>query len=394
MDAVVKRDLKILIVLAVAMKIVAVLLTVGVFHSFIDFWDYSYYYDGLSKLSAGQIPYLDFQFDYPILAWLPLVTAYTFSSSPQMFSFVLELIMLVFDILTIYGIYRIGMLVWVSRTRAFTAGVLYALSLPVAYFTLVRLDPFPVCIMVWAVVVTLERQAFKGYVVSFFGFLVKVFPVILVPFFVIWNSKGGDFKKEVWSAAKIAPLFIIPFVVLAGSVTERLSGSGVVMANTPTYLLHMYLFNILHLPIPIGDLSLFMYALAASALLLLANAFLRAKKNPVILLTTLMLAIFVIVFCSKLHSPQFIMWYLPFLCLLVADDIELIGLLFIVQILAYVEFPLLFGSYYNNAEYLHAVYSGGWWFTLAFFTLEYFAIFWLLIAVINKHKFSFSISPY
>jgi uncharacterized membrane protein len=74
-------------------------------------------------------------------------------------------------------------------------------------------------------------------------------------------------------------------------------------------------------------------------------------------------------------------WFTPFLALLVADDLLKIGLFYLTQALAYIEFPLMFNTYYVNLRYVNPAGSWGWYLTLLFFTLEYlaFVVLFLLI---------------
>ncbi len=57
-----------------------------------------------------------------------------------------------------------------------------------------------------------------------------------------------------------------------------------------------------------------------------------------------------------------------------AGDLLKTGLFYLVQALAYIEFPLLFGSIYVNLNYVNPAGSGGWYLALLFFTLEYLAL--------------------
>jgi hypothetical protein len=385
MDSDIKRDILILIGVAILMKVIIVLMTVMTFSSFIDFWDMSYYFESMSRVTAGQTPYLDFPFDYPVLAWIPIVAAYTLVPSLPGFFLVFEFFMLICDALAIIGIYYVALEIWGSKTRAFRSALLYVIALPAAYFTLVRFDPLPVMIMIWAVWFTIRGESTKGYLTALVGFLVKIFPIVLVPFFALWNAKGKELKKELIVAGGLTALFVIPSLLLLGTFTGRVSSSGSVYANTPTYLVHMYLSKILHLNISASAISTVFYVLAGLAFIWLTIAFLRARKSPVMLLTTLMAALFIIVFVSRLHSPQYILWYLPFFCLLVADDIYLTVWLVTVEILAYIEFPIFFGKIYTNAEYLSPVGSAMWNQTIIFFSLEYLSMLCLLIMIIRKN---------
>lgn len=392
MDPDIKQDLLILIGLAIIMKAITILITL-LSNSLIDYWDMSYYFESAVRvMQGGQLPYRDFSFDYPVAAWIPILTAYVIIPSRPGFFLVFVYFMLIFDMLTIIGIYMIAMQVWESKRRAFAAGALYALCLTAAYFTMVRFDPVPVCIMMWAIWFTLQGKTVQGYIATLVGFLAKIFPIIILPFLVLWNAKGKDLKKEVIVAGLLSAC-VIPLVFFLGSVTGRVGSGATVYANTPAFLLHMYTENILHLSVTVNQISMFLYVLAGMAFLALFWFFVKARKSPVMLLTTLLLAIFIIVFVARLHSPQYVMWYLPFLCLLVSDDLHLMIVLLFTQVLAFFEFPVFFGKLYTNAEYLSTVGSGIWTITVLFFTLEYLVMLCLLIMIIRKNQPSFKEQP-
>lgn len=390
MDSDIKRDILILLAIAIVMKAAVTLLTILPLNSFIDLWDMSYYFESISRVAAGQIPYVDFPFDYPILAWIPIALAYKIIPTLPGFFLVFEFFMLICDGLSIAGMYLIAYKIWGSKTRAFRAGLLYAIALPVAYFTLVRFDPLPVCIMIWAVWLTIRGETMEGYFTALIGYLVKIFPIVLMPFFILWNAKGKDLKKEIFWGGLLTAAFVIPSIMQLGTFTGRVGSSGQVYANTPSYLLHMYFLNIFHLPVKAEQISMVLYGLAGIVFIWLTIAFLRARKSPVMLLTTLLLAIFMIVFVARLHSPQYIMWYLPFLCLLVSDDTYLTVGLILFDLIAYLEFPILFGKIYTNAKYLSPVGSGLWYGTLFFFSFEYLVLIFLVFTVTKKNWSSFA----
>jgi hypothetical protein len=127
-----------------------------------------------------------------------------------------------------------------------------------------------------------------------------------------------------------------------------------------------------------------MYGLMAITILyLLYIAYTDTEKRPVTLLKTLLGALIAVIVFTKFHSPQYIVWFTPFLCLLVADDMYKIVLFYVVQVFAYIEFPLMFGSFYTNLAYTNAVGSSGWYTTLVFFTLQYFVLLVLVFAIIR-----------
>ncbi len=146
--------------------------------------------------------------------------------------------------------------------------------------------------------------------------------------------------------------------------------------------MYTYLGTILHLPINQDTISDIMYiCMGILLLLLLYLVYSDRKMQPRGFLTVLCVAIFSVVFFTKFHSPQYIIWYTPLLALLVADDLVKIGLFYLVQILAYIEFPLMFGNYYVNLQYTNAIGTFEGNITLIFFTVEYAVLLLLFFMV-------------
>jgi hypothetical protein len=144
--------------------------------------------------------------------------------------------------------------------------------------------------------------------------------------------------------------------------------------NTATNTLYAYLHDVFNLGIPATAVSNVMYLIMGLILLLLAvAAWVDPKKEPRHLVKFLLVAVFTVVFCLKYHSPQYIIWFTPFVCLLVADSLSGVILFYGTQVLTYLEFPLLFGTLYVNGKYLSPAGSSGWYLALFFFTLVYAA---------------------
>jgi hypothetical protein len=147
-----------------------------------------------------------------------------------------------------------------------------------------------------------------------------------------------------------------------------------VYANTATYTIYSYLHDVSNLGISSTIISNLMYFIMGFILLFLVIiAWVDPKKEPRHLIKFLLISIFTVVFCMKYHSPQYIVWFTPFVCLLIADTLYGVILFYATQLLTYLEFPLLFGSLYNNTEYLSPTGSYGWYLALIFFSIEYAA---------------------
>jgi len=345
-------------------------------------------------LAQGKIPYLSFGFDYPVLVFIPIGIALIpalVTQSAMAFVYSFQLLMILCDIGILLCVYFIALRVWDEKT-AFSAGMIYATAFSAAYFVLTKYDAFPTLFLMGAVLFTVYGMSTRGYISATLGFFAKIFPAVTIPFMILYHAKRTSFRLEIISTIKVVvPFFVIlllPFLILRpDSINTYLMATGTglgVYVNTATFTLYEYIHEIAHLGVDSATVSLFMYLLMGLVLIaLLWFAFKGPAKRPVTFLKLLACALFAFVFFSKFHSPQYIVWYAPFLALLVADGLRKIGLFYLTQTLAYIEFPLMFGTYYVNLQYMNPVGSGGWYLTLAFFTLENLALIILFYSILR-----------
>jgi hypothetical protein len=390
----VKRHILYLILASLATKFFVLLLTPLVFHSFIDLFDIGFYFEHAIKMVQGQLPYINYSFDYPVLIFIPitlaLIPALAFQSA-MAFVYTFQFLMVVCDIVTILCIYFIALKVWDEKT-AFIAGLAYATAFSTAYFVLTKYDAFPTCLLMVAVLFTFYGMNRKGYLFAVLGFFAKIFPAIAFPFMVFYNAKKTSIKQEIIDALKvIVPLsliLLVPLVLIRPGVINTYlfaTGSSVgIYVNTATFTLYAYLQEVGHLGITPSMVSTLMYVMMGVVFLILFyTAYIGPEKKPVTFLKLLLCAIFSVVFFTKFHSPQYIVWFTPFLCLLVADNLYKILLFYVTQVFAYIEFPLMFGRFYTNLEYVSPAGSADWYLTLFFFTIQYAALLALMYYVIQ-----------
>jgi hypothetical protein len=302
--------------------------------------------------------------------------------------------MILCDILIVICVYFIGLKIWNEET-AFRAGLLYATAFSTAYFIITKSDAFPTLFLMAALLFTIYGMNMRGYVSSILGFFTKIFPAIAIPFLILYNAKSTSLKQEIISVAKVfvptAIILIIPLALIRPEIINSYmvaSGTGLgVYVNTATYTLYAYLYDILHLGISTSAVSMFMYVVMALVILLLLYvAWKEPQKKPVVLLKIILGAIVATIFFTKFHSPQYIIWFTPLLCLLVADNLYKILLFYLVQVFAYIEFPLMFNSFYTNLAYVNPVGSGGWYVTLLFFTMQYLILIALMYMIFRPKE--------
>lgn len=390
----VKRHLLYLIAASLLTKCFVFVATPAVFHSFIDYFDLQFYFEHAVNILDGQLPYIGYNFDYPVLIFIPILLALIpalLLQNGNAFIFSFQILMVICDLVTLLCVYFIGLKLGDEKT-AFLSGLIYATAFSTAYFVLTKYDAFPTCLLMLAVFFTLCGMNLKGYLAAGLGFFAKIFPAIAIPFLMLHNTKKSSFNEEVVAVLKVmVPLSVIlllpVLIIRPEAIRTYLFATGAnvgVYVNTATYTLYSWLNGVGHIGISPETVSLGMYGLMAITMLyLLYSAYSDTEKQPVQLLKILLCAFIAVIFFTKFHSPQYIVWFTPLLCLLVADDIYKVILFYIVQIFAYIEFPLMFGSFYTNLEYTNAVGSSGWYMTLIFFTLQYLILMVLVFTIIR-----------
>jgi len=394
---IIKRDLLYLVVASLLIKFFVILVTTTVFYSFLDTFDHQFYFEHAVKLLKGQLPYIGYSFEYPVLIFVPiviaLIPAVLFKSSAA-FVFSFQALMVLCDLVTLVCVYFISLKLHNEKT-AFLSGIFYATAFSTAYFVLTKYDAFPTCLLMLAVFFTLCGMSLKGYIAAGLGFFAKIFPAIAFPFLILYNAKKSSLKEEITAVCKVmVPLSVVlllpVLIVRPEAIRTYLFGTGAnvgVYANTATFTLYSWLNGVGHIGVSPEMVSLVMYGLMGVIMLyLLFTAYSDTDKRPVTLLKTLLCAFMAVILFTKFHSPQYIVWFTPFLCLLVADDIFKVILFYIVQIFAYIEFPLMFGYFYTNLEYTNPAGSSAWFLTLAFFTLQFLAILLLVFFIIRPKE--------
>jgi hypothetical protein len=383
----VRRHLIILVLLSLATKGLVVLVTTGIFRSFIDLFDLGFYFQNAQLLLQGQVPYLSFSFDYPPLVFIPIVLALLPAmalNSGAAFISAFQLLMVLCDLGILLSVYFIGLKVWDERS-AWYAGLIYATAFSASYFVLTKYDAFPTLLLMGAVLFTVYSRKVHGYLSATLGFFAKLFPAVAFPFLILHNAKTSSLREEVITTLKVViPFFailVLPLLILrpesVGTYLFATGAGGAVYANTATYTLSALL------GLPAEGVSLFMYLLLGLSLLLLLWIAWKESGSPVTLMKLIACAVFAFVLFSKFRSPQYILWYTPFLALLVAGDQLKTGLFYVTQALAYIEFPLMFGAFYVNLKYVNPAGSSGWFLTLFFFTLEYLVLILLFVMVMR-----------
>ena len=388
------HNLLLLGIASVLTKLIVLFVTVSVFHSFVDLFDISVYFGYAANVLDGQIPYIDFSIEYPFLFMIPVLIPLiptVLANDVNAYVMGFQVLMAFFDILTLFLVYLIGLQLFDSK-RAFRAALLYATAFASSYFILTKYDSFPTFLFILAIFATVYGMSKRGYLAAILGFFTKVFPIIAAPYLVLFNATRTSRKTELISVSKVAIVCIvfllIPMIFLVQDWYRPFlfaTGADVgVYANTVTYTLYNVLNGLLHLPISEENISLAMYALMigiAGSLLLVS--WVKGIQSPRRLLVLIAVTLFSVIFCTKFHSPQYLVWLTPFYALLLIESYWNVLVFYLLQVVVYIEFPLAWGSLYVNRGYIHEIGTAGWYGSLTFFIIHA-AVYVISILLIMK----------
>ncbi|HVP25388.1 MAG TPA: hypothetical protein VMS81_05345, partial [Methanomicrobiales archaeon] len=321
-----RRHLLILAVISILAKFVVPFVTTSVFSSFMDFFDIGYYLKDATQIWMGKIPYLNFDYYYPPLSLfstlLPFLVALVFNSS---MAYVLthQILMCLFDLGTTLLVYLIA-LKFYDENRAFICGVLSATGISAAYFVLTKYDAFPTFFLVLSLALFLYGKESAAYASSAIGFLVKWFPVVAYPYYLIYEHlQGKDFRvlaRRILIGAVLVLAFTIPFIILspAGFLRSFTMNVAVTQAQSIVFYLD-YIANALGLPPFFGGIIVPLMALIQ--LSLLAIYWKAGTRDARVLCSFIFFAVVLVMVSNHVSSPQYIVWVTPFMALLLARSL-------------------------------------------------------------------------
>ena len=375
------RNLSILGITSIFTKLMVLFLTVSLFGSFIDLFDISVYLGYAMNVLDGQIPYVDFSVEYPFMFMIPvLIPLIPAVIANDAYAYVtgFQVLMSFFDILTLFLVYLIGLRLFDNK-QAFRAALLYATAFAASYFILTKYDSFPTFLLVLGIFATVYGRPAGGYLAVILGFFTKVFPIIAAPFLIPFNAVKTSQKTEIISFLKVtvvcSVILLAPMIFLVQDWYSPFlfaTGTGVgVYANTVTYTLYNILNVLLHIPISEDIISLGMYAVMIGIVgSLVLVSWVKGVENPRRLLVLIAVTLFSVIFCTKFHSPQYLVWLTPFYALLLVDSLRNMIMFYLLQAVVYIEFPLSWGVLYVNRGYVDAIGTTGWYSALAFFIIH------------------------
>jgi len=306
-------------------------------------YDVSLYYKYANWMFQGFVPYHDFAVEYPPGALLVFAIPRLFAAGFTPYSLAFALEMLAFDI--------IGIFLMVALARRFRLSVwltllVYTIALwPIVPLAVGRFDLVPAIITLGAIYAFSRGRFNIAWLLLAAGTLVKIYPVILAPLFLIYQLKYLPRWRSVMSVGVFAALFLVgtvPFAVLdaAGlwhSVAVQ-AGRGLQLESSySSILLLADKLGLTQIQVILTSTSynvsssvtaaiarLSDYILVAGLLGVYAWYFFRRRlvdglgksrtpssRDTASMLNHGFLAIAVFLFTSKVLSPQYMIWLLP-----------------------------------------------------------------------------------
>jgi hypothetical protein len=378
-----------LIALAIIMKIVVAVLTVYVFKSVMDPFDMSYYYDHVQMMFQGKIPYVDVAFEYPALSFIPMIIAYgistLFGKGAYYFSF--QCLMTLCDIGIVICIYLITLKLWDNK-KALYASILYATSISVAYFNLVRFDAYPSLLVMIALTYVIYNKNIGDKTMSYcaliIGFWVKLYPIVVLPFTLLYNwkdeiSKKNDIIKIVKIFSVMGIILFVPFLILNyQSIINTYSfirPDTIDNATSFSFMVYSWFHDVCGISVALNVIQyIFIGVMVIGVGSCLYYLYKLKEKDPIILLKLIVCSFVLIYMSAKVKSPQYALWFMPMVCILAVDDIRKIIMVYIMQIIMFIEFPVMLGILYMTFQYHPPALSYEWYLALIFFTIEFIVV--------------------
>ncbi|MDD1687214.1 hypothetical protein [Methanoregula sp.] len=314
--------------------------------------DTNLYYWYATSLTWGQIPYSSYYVPYPQFFFIPLLIALVpvlIIKSYLVFIFTWSVLMILADMAVLVLVYSIAGRLW-GKDRAFLCGLLYATAISAAFFIPITYDVVPSFLLLLSLWMYLYRNELAGFLMATVGALTKWYPAIAFPYYLLHGIKTGkqwrDFARPLLLSGVLVLITLVPFLLIntgeflktytihAGRMPE-VNSAIYYLDAVSTFLIHAELFR-----------SLSLLLMIAGELALLYWYYRHLDSGPQALIGCIFLAIFTFILANKVFSTNYIIWLVPFLSLLLAKTPRRILLFYAVQVILYLETPVLFGIIY------------------------------------------------
>lgn len=275
------------------------------------------------RIFAGEIPYADFLYEYPPLSLFILILPRLFASDPIAYAALFGFEMLIFDIIILFALSRIG----VKPLVLYGVGLLLFWRLPY-----IRHDLVPVAAAAVGAVLLLRGRTLWASFLWGIGGAIKLYPMVAVPALAfgaglretmkLWTLAGGVFAIGIlWGILAFGPraLDFLTYHSDRPAMIESLP-SNILLLLPGAEVVNTYgSFNTVG---PFGEplVGFFgIFQLVATLLALGVVWWQRAGMEPgAVAVRGAAAATFAFAVFGKVLSPHFLFWPLPLLALATA----------------------------------------------------------------------------
>ena len=344
-----------------------------------------FYYSSLITHSIW--PYRDFAVEYPPLALLFITLPRLIASHLSSYIMVYAGQLLVFDLIAMYFIASLCQILKINQWK--TLGIYTLALLAIGPIIVFRFDLIP-AVTTLAAVYTLIRGHHKlAWGLLAVGALIKIYPLILAPIFLIYQLSRNQRREAVMGMTTFVItgiVLLLPAVILSpGGLWDSIAyhaQRGLQIESTYASILELlYAVGIIDLDFrfssgsinlvsPLADIiGGFSFVVTTIGLLTIYWLFFKKVRkasgtddhaiatgnDAALLINYFAITILVFILTSKVFSPQYIIWILPFIPLITGKWRNVCCLLFImVGLMTFFIYP----KYYAGIEHSELITLG------------------------------------
>ena len=315
-----------------------------------------YVYEQYARLlHDGRLPYVDFGFEYPPLAAIPLWLAGVFGRDPASIEWTFGVLM---ALCLVAGQQLAARLAGPGRRERLTvAWLLVAAPVVVGAAVRTHFDPLPIAIALGGLLALARGRHDLGFLLLGLGTMTKLFPGLLAAIAVVWLCGRGEWRAALRGGAIFAAVVVAISLPLAGagyveSFTFHLDRPVQIESTPATVLFALGGSDVTGTNLRPdrfksngldgGHADAVESLFAGLVVLVLAAIVLLAARRPDArhLVLCGFAALLAFVTLGKVFSPQYVIWLAPFAALAWAWRQRVVALLAAGAIvLTHVEFP-------------------------------------------------------
>ena len=195
------------------LAVLAVATTVGPF-SDITVNDLYVYEQYARLLHDGQLPYVDFGFEYPPLAALPLWLAGVFGRDPAAIEWTFGVLM---ALCLVAGQQLAARLAGGGREGLTVAWLLVLAPVLIGASLRTHFDPLPIAIALAGLLMLARERHDLGFLLLGLGTMTKLFPGLLAVVALVWLAGRGEWRAALRGGAIFAAVIVLVSLPLAGA---------------------------------------------------------------------------------------------------------------------------------------------------------------------------------